>query len=102
MEDETSLFRITDSRGFHMTFANGNTISVRWGEGNYCDNHCRGGTSWKNHAYGSDFSSANAEIAMWDCSGTRITEKFIPNFSDNVKGYLSTDEVLALMVEVAK
>ena len=37
------MFRICSDptnlgKGFHMTFANGKTISVQFGRGNYCDN----------------------------------------------------------------
>ena len=31
------MFKITDGRGFHMTFENGCTISVQFGPGNYTD-----------------------------------------------------------------
>lgn len=33
-----SGFRITQGQGFHITFENGYTVSVQFGEGNYCSN----------------------------------------------------------------
>ena len=34
-----SGFYICDSKGFHIGFANGWTVSVQFGPGNYCDNY---------------------------------------------------------------
>lgn len=34
---KTHGFRITGGRGFHMSFANGYTVSVQFGYGNYCN-----------------------------------------------------------------
>jgi hypothetical protein len=34
-----SYIKITDGKGFHITFANGYTVSVQFGPGNYCDNY---------------------------------------------------------------
>jgi hypothetical protein len=33
------MMKITAGKGFQITFANGYTVSVQWGPGNYCDNH---------------------------------------------------------------
>ena len=35
------MFRSTENKGFHMTFANGYTISCQFGASNYCDNYGR-------------------------------------------------------------
>jgi hypothetical protein len=43
------MFKITLGKGIHMTFANGWTVSIQWGIGNYCDNR------WN---YGEDYSEA--------------------------------------------
>lgn len=38
------MFKITDNKGFRLTFANGLTVSVQFGFGNYCENrNMRGG-----------------------------------------------------------
>lgn len=33
------MFRITDKKGFGITFKNGWAVSVQFGPGNYCDNY---------------------------------------------------------------
>jgi hypothetical protein len=63
--------------GFTMIFSNGNTISVQFGFGNYCEN-----------THESKMISSDAEIAIWDKHGHWY------NFgSDDVKGHCSADEV---------
>ena len=81
-----SMFRITQNKGFQMTFENGCTISVQFGYRNYCDNN--------NHPDGYDFSngktmveSSDAEIAIilpngefYDITGIQLMEnKLIGN-----------------------
>ena len=82
-----SMFRITQNKGFQMTFENGCTISVQFGYYNYCDNH--------NHPDGYDFSnrrtmveSSTAEIAILLPNG-----EFYDFGNDSVKGYCSANEV---------
>lgn len=88
------MFRNTQGKGFQMTFENGNTISVQWGAGNYCENGRTDMMAWFNtKARDIDIKSTDAEIAVWDKDGNWIT---------NVKGYMSADEVLSLMVKVAQ
>lgn len=65
--------------GFSMTFANGNTISVQFGAGNYCANKLESNTC-----------CANAEIAIWDKNNKDYT--FADDW-DQVKGYCSADDV---------
>jgi hypothetical protein len=63
--------------GFKLTFNNGNTISVQFGFGNYCDN--------KNE---SKQGCKNAEIAIFNEAGRWH------NFgNDTVKGWCNSDEV---------
>jgi hypothetical protein len=77
-----SKFRITDAKGFQMTFANGWTISVQFGYLNYCANK-----RTKDNE-GEDIESENAEIAIWDKHHTWY------NFGrDTVKGYVEPDDV---------
>ena len=64
--------------GIQMTFANGNTISIQFGYGNYCENR--------------DISkptSKDAEIAIWNSKQQWYTFES----SNQVKGYCSADEV---------
>lgn len=63
--------------GFKMTFENGNTISVQFGWGNYCENRGE-----------SKPGCVNAEIAIWDSEN-----KWFDFGSDSVKGWCTPDEV---------
>lgn len=76
--DKNQKFDTTQiASGFQMTFSNGNTISVQFGCGNYCENRDESKTS-----------SKNAEIAIWN------SEKVWYDFgSDKVKGWCNMDEV---------
>lgn len=68
-------------KGFQMTFENGNTISVMFGTGNYCDN--KNGINDQTEGT----KSGTAEIAIWNKEGVWY------NFgNDEVIGYASTDE----------
>jgi hypothetical protein len=90
------MFRITEGRGFQMTFANGWTVSVQWGAGNYCPNHHVLPSGKSERAYEDmqrklgEEGVLVAEVGWWKDSG-----------DVEVSGYMSPDEVLALMVELA-
>jgi hypothetical protein len=65
--------------GFTMTFANGYTISVQFGIGNYCSRN-------------ENDKAVSAEIAIWDKDNTWY------NFGDDlVKGHCSPDEIVTWM-----
>ena len=63
--------------GIQMTFENGNTISIQFGFGNYCNNKFESKTSCR-----------DAEIAIWNSAGIWYTFE-----SDQVLGYCNSDEV---------
>ena len=63
--------------GFQMTFENGNTISVQFGMGNYCNNK-----------YQSKENCENAEIAIWNADGN-----WFDFGNDQVKGHCTPNEV---------
>lgn len=90
------MFTSTINHGFQMTFENNLTISVQFGTGNYCERRSFCGP------YDSEMSehiihSADAEIAIWDKSDVWF------NFgSDNVKGWVSPDEVATWIARVQK
>ena len=72
----------THEAGFSMTFANGLTISVAHGEGNYCDN--RDGSlsgGWK-------IKTRTAEIAIVD-----EDKNWFKFYHDRVEGWLSADKI---------
>lgn len=73
------------SRGFWMTYANGWTVSVQFGLGNYCEN--RDGTEMK---------SRDAEIAAWDRDGNWYRFE-----NDDVKGHVTPEEATEFMALIA-
>ena len=70
----------TDSipSGIHMKFENGNTISIQFSKGNYCDNRDE-----------SKPSCNNCEIAIWN----EEHKWYSFDEYDVVKGYCTTDEL---------
>lgn len=66
------MFGITQNKGFHITFSNGNTISVQFGAGNYCENQ------------------ESAEIAIWN----ENDDWAYLGYGDTVKGWVSPNEVV--------
>lgn len=90
------MFKIIQGKGFHMTFANGWTVSVQWGANNYCPNQHVLPSDKTDRGY-EDMQrklgaagSPVAEVGWWKGSGDM-----------EVAGYISPDEVVALMVELA-
>lgn len=92
------MFETTGNKGFHMTFANGNTISVQFGYGNYCENY---NADFNKLLKKEDWKSKDAEVATWDKEGNWNLRKYFPDLSDDVKGQMSSDDVLALMNKIA-
>ena len=95
------MFKITSGKGFHITFKNGYTVSVQFGNGNYCENY---------NFEESDFSfmdyegrnnragkagSIDAECAVWSKDGDLIAH---PKFKgDTVGANMTPEEVLSLL-----
>ena len=73
------------TNGFHMTFANGWTVSVQFGKVNYISDRGHHG------------QSVDAEIAAWDKDGAwyRFDDQ-----NDNVKGWVKADEVADFMAMI--
>lgn len=89
------MLAITRHKGFHMTFKNGWTASVQWGPGTYSEHH----DTWdfdrpKNEPR---WESTTAEVAAWPNGGSLIDLG-----GATVRGYLSADEVLAFLNEIAR
>lgn len=83
------MFRVTSGKGFHITFANGWTVSVQFGSGSYCEN--------RYIPYGVETPPCpTAEIAAWDKDGKWHRFEY-----DTVAGYCKPDEVLDFMNMVA-
>jgi len=82
------MFIITMGKGFKMVFANGYTVSVQFGHGNYCDNrHGKDGAD-----------SANAEVAAFKSYGGEWVKL---GEHDDVIGHQTPDQVLAIMSRIA-
>jgi len=92
------MFTITGHKGFSVTFANGNTVSVQWGPGNYCDpTHKDGRGAAYDAPKNSDcWAATTAEVAAWNKDGQWH------NFGgDEVCGWMSADEVLEFLTFAA-
>jgi hypothetical protein len=86
------MFEITMNKGFHMKFANGFSVSVQWGLGNYCAN------KWGEGRFGEPVPACpDAEVAAFDPEGNIINLAT----GDQVVGWLTADEVLTFMTAVA-
>jgi hypothetical protein len=79
------MLKITASQGFTITFENGYTASVQFGDGNYCEN--RNGFGNYNSV-----QSSNAEVAHWKGLGS----------IQDVRGWQSPKEVLEYLNMVAE
>ncbi len=83
------MFR-ANGKGFQLTFANGWTVSVQFGAGNYCENRSFDVSSFEKHP--TESTSVDAEIAAWDENGV-----WFDFGSDTVKGWCSANEVGAFI-----
>ena len=92
-----SNFETNNNKGFAMTFANGWTISVQWGIGNYCSAG-RISDDYRAPRAVDSWTSDTAEIAVWDSKG----DFYQCGESDDVLGYLTTDEVAQWIEKVSK
>lgn len=88
------MFKITGSRGFHITFKNGNTISVQIGGGSYSDNHDDFELIGHEHQK-KVLGSTTAEIWAWG-----IDNKPLPNFKCP-KGRQTPEQFLELVAQVS-
>ena len=106
------MLAITQHRGFHITFANGITVSVQFGPGCYCQHNTSFliGEMQKGKDIVSIYSapkeaenwdSRDAEVAAWNKDGVWITKELCPEEGDDVIGYLSADKVLEFLNKAA-
>lgn len=96
-ENKQPGFAIFRGKGFHMTFANGHTVSVQFGPGNYCGEYPNTGLDFDAPAKAvlarEDWTSHDAEVASWNRKGQWTTQDYFKDCGDDVKGYVSPDEV---------
>ena len=87
------MFEITDNKGFRITFDNGYTVSVQFGAGNYSSNRAETYTTSMNKP----MSAELAETALLDPDGN-----FVAYEGDDVQGYRTPEQVLALLEYASK
>lgn len=90
------MFKSTQGKGFHMTFANGWTVSVQWGAGNFGPNYNVRPDTYEEllqaHRKLGAEGAPVAEVACWKYG------------SEDIIGFeepMSPEQVVALMVELA-
>jgi len=89
------------NKGFSMTFANGNTVSIQWGVANYCEHYMKK-DDVKLSATKETWKSKDTEMAAWNIDGEWHSFEVGCGLGGNqVQGYISADEVLAFMNFVA-
>ena len=96
-------YKITNGKGFHISFTNGLTISVQFGPGNYCSNKKL--VQMRNQP--ENYECSNAEVAIFatqDIKGAKwLTNKFLPKYRGvDVVGYIEPDELAGLINRVQK
>jgi hypothetical protein len=79
-----------------MTFANGWTVSVQFGPGNYCEHHYDGIAEFDAPQKKHIWEAMQAEIAAWNSK-----DQWLPFEYDTVAGYKSANEVLEFINRVA-
>lgn len=82
------MFCINDNKGFQIKFDNGYTVSVQFGPGNYGTNYNLGFVENINKP----MTATTAETALIAPDGNFVQYK-----DDDVQGYQSPADVLALM-----
>jgi|TARA_R110002020_G_scaffold26591_1_gene86200 hypothetical protein len=85
-----SLF-IEEGKGFQMTFKNGWTVSVQWGEGNYADNET---ITFEGKAL---VLTGEVAVIMIERKG----EKDRILYPMEVQGWVTPDKVVEIMFEVS-
>ena len=99
------MMKITQNKGFQMTFDNGLTISCQMGSSNYCSNRdfCRGFQA----EMGQPITECdNCEVAIWDGNDNWITgeifrEMEMESTEDMVAGWVDTMTVAKLIAYVS-
>ena len=87
------MFKITGSRGFHISFPNGNTISVQIGGGSYSDNHDE--IELIGHENEQKvLSSSTAEIWAWGKDGKPL------EWMEDPLGWQTPEQFLEVVSEV--
>jgi hypothetical protein len=87
------MFRITDNKGFQITFDNGYTVSVQFGPGNYSSNYNLSMLDNINKP----MTANTVETALLAPNGDFVAYK-----DNDVQGYQNTVDVLELLNYASK
>lgn len=91
--DKNVSFRITNGKGFQLTFANGYTASVQFGAGNYCDApRSMAVEVAQMEGKVANTEAPNAEFLAWDAKGKDV---------GNPEGYQTAEQILERLNAVA-
>ena len=92
------MFKITSGKGFHITFANGYTVSVQFGPGNYCENYQKSVPNPKSYekleSECGEKGSKTAECAVWSPNCEMIE---YGDWGNTVSNRSTPEEVLELL-----
>jgi len=92
ISEKAKAFRITEGKGFGITFPNGYCVSVQWGPGNYCDNYSHRPLDDTKDC--GETGSNTAECAVFNAAGDML---ILPSHNDMVTNRSTPAEVLELM-----
>lgn len=103
MRNDRYGFRITNKSGFHITFKNGITVSIQFGNGNYCRDYPNNWDYMKTplNEFEMRQISEDAEVAVFSPSGDMIINQFDKKESV-VAGFYTPEQVLKLLVWAEK
>ncbi len=98
------MFRCQRNRGFQIVFANGYTVSVQFGGGNYCSRRYNDdGTSYENYdawrTSSMEHSSPDAEVAIWHGKDGSFVD--LDKTPSDVFGHQTPDDVAKIIATVA-
>lgn len=98
------MFKITDGKGFQVTFENGITVSVQFGYGNYCENYDKpifekAAISPTGHfLHQGQVESKNAELAIIGPGKMWRLKEFDTEQDDDVAGHVDAAYVLKALI----
>jgi len=85
----TKAFRITDGKGFQLTFKNGYKLSVQFGPGNYCDHYGQWSRLDPDNRKCGEEGSNTAEIAVF--AREEWCTSYPNSGGQDVQGHCSTE-----------
>ena len=91
------MLSIISHEGFHMQFSNGWTASVQFGPATYSEHHNDSDFDAPRRA--EKWASSSAEVAAWPQGGGELVA--LEQDGDNVRGWLSANQVLVFLNWVA-